>query len=435
MNYFASDLIGSVKFSEKSVAIIHAFMFIMTPMKLIKPWHAGSFRSFMPTPTQYLAIALGLGISFGAAKAQTSFDVSNQSGNLGLSTSWTPAHSGGQTPPPSGNDGAVWDSNSVTTINQPLIDSFTSGSGTLGSITLNKWVGTVLINTNGAAPNPTSLVTLVGNPAINTTSVGLDIGNLNIDPLVNSGATFNLDNQMTVTGALGTSIGNNTTITVNDGGPLNLIGQSNAGATNGATSGKVNLTFQNNSNLTLGNNSTKSFGELTINGNTSLTQDNFSAVSNNNKNNNTDFAITTKTQATFTGGLNIEAGRLTIYGWQGPALGATSSGEQLLFSNVDPNTSLPLVTGVALTDVIFDLATNQAGPTGSPFDPADGSQYDYGMWITDPSNSSLDELVPYACVPEPASILGALVLLGALVYRERRRLAAFGFYSQPENCL
>ena len=395
-------------------------MVIFRPMKLIK------------FPTRYLAAALGLGLTLGVVKAQTSFDISNQSSDLDLATSWTPPESDGSTPPPEGDNGAVWDSNSVTTASSvPLIDSFTSSTGTLGSISLNKWNSTVMINSNGSTDTNSSAVTLIGNPSISTTAVGLDIGNLNIDPSSSGGSTFNLDNQLTITGALGTAQGSNTTVTVNDGGPLNLIGSSNAGSVAG-TSGQVNLNFQNHSNVTLGNNTNKTFGELTINGNTSLTQDNVSAVSANNLNNESAFALTAKSQATFTGGLNITSGNtLTIYGWQGVALGGTSSDEQLLFNPVDATTGLTNVLGVELTNVLFDLTTNEAGPTTSPYDPSAGAQYDYGEWIVDPNNSSLDELVPYAAVPEPASVFGALALLGLLVYRERRRFAFLdGFLNQ-----
>ena len=108
---------------------------------------------------------------------------------------------------------------------------------------------------------------------------------------------------------------------------------------------------------------------------------------------------------------------IVIYGWQGAELGDAGHGPQILWP------AAGLVTGKEITDVVFDLSANKRGPTGSSYDPTGGPHDDYAEWIVDPKNSHLDELVPYAAVPEPTTILAALALLGAVAYGERRRLA------------
>ena len=396
----------------------------LTSMKLIRIWHAGSFKPIMPNAAKSLSLFAGFALCAGIAHASNTDYVSNQSSSLSSTFAFTSFST------PGSSDAVTFDSGDVTTWSwTALNDSFTMNSSTFGSINLNKWNSTISLNSDGSANTNSNTITLTSSSAISTTNVALNIGNLNVSPSSGSAASFNLLNPLTITGALGTAAGASTTITVNDSGALNLIGSSNAGST---STGKVNLTFQNNTSFTLGNNSAKTFGLLTINGNTSLTQDNNGAASSvNNPNNNSAFALTSSSQATFTGGLSIAAGdTLTIYGWQGTKLGGTSSGEQLLFGNTG------LVTGQEVKDVVFDLSSNTAGPTGSTYDSTKGSQYDYGEWIVDPNNSGLDELVPYAAVPEPKTILAALVILGAVAYRERRRFSFVrSVFSKPENCL
>jgi hypothetical protein len=403
-------------------------------MKSTPSWRKGCYQLIVPNTALFLSMSAGLVLTLGTAKAQT-FDVNNKDTNLTDSGAWTPSTSNGKTAPPDATGGAVWDQSQATNPSNLNANFTTAPSNTeWNSIEVTNWndsahtsdgSNTVLINTSATAPINSNTITLTGSStAISTQNAGLDIGNLNIDPELVSGAssaTFNLQKQLTITGALGTAVGNSTTVIVNNGGPLNLVGDSNSGSIlnfPGQTSGNVNLAFQNNSAFTLGNNHTQTFGQLVINGNTSLNED-FNSNSTQAFNNKA-FAITTKTQETFTGGLAFTSPNytLTIYGWQGPQLGATSSAGQLLFNN--DNNSLPL--GTEVTNVIFDLAGNQAGPTTSNIISA-GSVYDYGEWIADPNNSGLDELVPYAVVPEPSTILAGMILVGALVWRERRRLA------------
>jgi len=273
----------------------------------------------------------------------------------------------------------------------------------------------------------------------------LIIGNVQLAPTDGAnGTTFDVAQSVTFTGALETSNLSSTGVVVTvSGAPgdpnsnLNFIGNSSSGVITG-TSGLVSLEFQNNANLAIGGTNAQTFSTLTVNETTTtLTLDNASGASSHNYNNDTTHAITATTAETFTGGLVINSGdKLVVDGWQGVALGGTGSKGQLFFSN-DGNT-LPL--GTEVTNVIFDLTANAAGPTTSPYDPGtgtlEGSEYDYGEWIADPNNSSLDELVPYAMVPEPATILGGLALLGTLVWRERRRLAALHgqFFAQPSTC-
>jgi hypothetical protein len=125
----------------------------------------------------------------------------------------------------------------------------------------------------------------------------------------------------------------------------------------------------------------------------------------------------TKTPETFTGALTIASGaELFIRGWQGN-LGMSGTQGQLFFANVGQS------LGTELNSVVFELATNLAGPTATTYDPTDGANYDYGEWITDPNNTALDELVPYAAVPEPTTILAGLILVGVVARRERQRVA------------
>ena len=413
-------------------------------MKSTSLWRKGCSYPFMPKTGTILSLVAGLALGAGTVRAQT-FDVNNTDSNLTDAGAWTPSMSNGKSAPPDFSGGAVWDQNEATNPSNLMANFTTAGATTWNSIEVTNWnnaahtttgANTVLINTSATAPSNSNVLTLTGaSTSISTQNAGLDIGNLNIDPELGpvagqSSATFNLQKQVTITGALGTAVGNSTTVIVNDGGPLNLVGDSNAGSIlniPGQTSGNVNLTFQNNSALTLGNNHTQTFGQLTINGNTTLNED-FNSASTV-AGNNSAFAITHKTQETFTGGLAFTSAsyKLTIYGWQGPALGETSTAGQLLFNNYSD--TLPLDTEI--TDVIFDLTGNQVGPTGSNY-VTPGSSLDYGMWIADPSNSSLDELVPYAVVPEPATIFGGLILLGALAWRERQRWAHL---FESKNCL
>jgi hypothetical protein len=384
-------------------------------MKLTHSWHAGSFRLNMPST--FLTVIAALTLTVGVAQAQSAFDISNQDSVLTNSDAWTPSNGA----PPGTHDTATWDSHDVTTgYGTSLKDNFTTAYNTTwGSIAINSWNGPISINTTNSY-----ILTLTGNPVVNTTGTALSIGNLDIDPSSGSGASLDLVNSLTITKALGTAAGTTTNVTVDDGGPLNLIGNSNAGQ---VSTGIVNLAFQNNSNFSFGNNTAQTFGKLTVtNDNTTLTLDyNAKAYSYFGTGN----AITAKTAETFTGALTINSGaKLTIDGWQGQ-LGHSGTDAELFFAN----TGQSLDTEVK--DVAFDLATNQAGPTGSTYDSVDGSSYDYGMWITDPSNSSLYELVPYAAVPEPKTILAGLALLGALGWRERRRLTVLHsrLFPQPES--
>jgi hypothetical protein len=390
----------------------------------------------------FVSLSAGLALTLGTAAAQT-FDVNNTDTNLSDAGAWTPQNSNGQNAPPNASGGAVFDQNEATNPSNLNFNFTTSSSTAWNSIETTTWTdltglpvaNTVFINSGLLAPSNSNVLTITGSSTgITTENAALTIGNLNVDPELGpianqSATTFDLQSALTITGALGTAKGNSTTVIVNDGGPLNLVGNSNSGSikTNGGqTSGNVNLSFQNNSAITLGGNQTQTFGQLTINGNTTLNED--FASSSTTAFNNQLYAISTKTQETFTGGLNITNGTLTIYGWQGPQLGATSSGGQLLFDNAG-NT---LALGTEVKNVIFDLASNQAGPTGSNY-VSPGSNLDYGEWIADPLNSSLDELVPYDCVPEPATVFAGVALLSALAWRERRRLA--DLFTPSQDCI
>ena len=410
-------------------------------MNSIPTWRTGCYQLFMPNP---VLLTVGLILSLGASQAQagpggpSGYTVSNADADLSNADAWTPTFSA----PPDATQSATWDDTT------PTVQSSTGGNSSLdldtfytsqslqsaSSINIVHWNGTVMINTSGTAPTNSNVVNLTGNPAINTTGGGLDMGNLQVTPANGQSSTFALNNQLTITGALTTTAGDTTSITVQDSAPLNLVGSSNSGVAT-QTTGRVNLTESDGSTITLGNNqgnganSKSTFGQLTVIGNTTLTEDYASSTttpSAGNGFNNPAFAITQKTQFTFTGGLTFEQNTpnstptLTINGWQGTP-GTSSVGGQLLFSNTDiPASEL----NTEITDVLFDLAGNNNGTKISPISvTGESSAYDYGEWITDISNPSLYELVPYAAVPEPKTVLAGLALLSLLGWRERRRLA------------
>ena len=187
---------------------------------------------------------------------------------------------------------------------------------------------------------------------------------------------------------------------------------------------KTNITCQAPGAITIGNNLNQSFGCLTVNGNTSITEDCQSLGSQFN--NNAACAITQKSLECFTGGLNINSGCLNINGWQGN-LGQSSNCGQLLFANTGQTLNCEV------KNVIFDLTGNTVCKSDTCNYVTPGSCVDYGEWICDPNNNSLCELVPYDCVPEPKTTIAGIALVAFLLFRERSRLARFFVRPQAKD--